>query len=381
MKILVTAYDYLPNLGGISNCTQSILRSLHEQKHQVKLITRQDAPSEAFNVVRIPHHQKTVISAVKMFFSMFQEVIKERPDVNLHFLWWPCAFSSFLLSFIPGKAVPYFIMVHGMEILESESKAGSLIRRVLKKLILSRASGVITVSDFTSGVLHQSIPHLKCKVKTIYHGVDSKYYSPAPKNLELISNHGLAGKKIFLTVARLESYKGIDHAIQALKITIQTLPNLVYLVIGEGKDSDRLKALVKNEKLEKHVLFLGKVPFSKLPEYYRISDCFVLLTRNAFEEPNFEGFGIAILEAAGCEKPSLVGNDSGMLEAIQNEKTGWGVNPQDISGIANQMIQIMSNPVELETKGKLARIAAVEYYQWSRTANEIAGFISQELNG
>jgi phosphatidylinositol alpha-1,6-mannosyltransferase len=83
-------------------------------------------------------------------------------------------------------------------------------------------------------------------------------------------------------------------------LVIQALPELrtehsdiLYVVIGEGQDRQRLEQLTVELGVTSQVLFLGGIDDGALRRYYSACDIFVLLSKG-------DGFGIVYLEAMAC---------------------------------------------------------------------------------
>ena len=107
-----------------------------------------------------------------------------------------------------------------------------------------------------------------------------------------------------LTVSRLSSndtYKGIDHVIQALPLIIKKIPNIKFTIIGKEMINLDCKKFVQKLKVNEYVDFRGYV--EKLDPYYKFCDLFTLPSKN-------EGFGIVFLEAMQYKKPVLSCNQA-----------------------------------------------------------------------
>ncbi|MFL0249132.1 glycosyltransferase [Clostridium neuense] len=108
----------------------------------------------------------------------------------------------------------------------------------------------------------------------------------------------------FLIVSRLVPYKRIDLAVQAFNEL-----GLPLVVIGDGKDLNRLKAMAKD-----NIKFLGRQPDEVIKDYY--SKC------RAFIFPGEEDFGITPLEAQSSGRPVIAYGKGGALETVVEQKTG-----------------------------------------------------------
>jgi glycosyltransferase involved in cell wall biosynthesis len=143
-------------------------------------------------------------------------------------------------------------------------------------------------------------------------------FQPGPKPKELIARHGLAGKKVLLTVSRIavtDHYKGHDRVIAALPAILQHHPEAVYVIAGDGDGAPRLNALVGKLGLTEHVRFVGRVPAGELVDHYRLADVFIMPSTR-------EGFGIVFLEAASCGLHVIGGKSDGSWDALREGHIG-----------------------------------------------------------
>jgi len=170
LKILALSYDFRPKLGGVATFASEILLALHEsQQAEITLITAaaavsptNKAPQEVdadclpFPVTRVRVPQ-SAYRAIPMFARRIsKEVLRDRPDLILCFLWMPDGVAAYLNQigsrFGSGK-IPYFVVAHGVEILESGFNLRKKIRRsfsLIKKAVLRNAEQVFAVSRFTA---------------------------------------------------------------------------------------------------------------------------------------------------------------------------------------------------------------------------------------
>jgi phosphatidylinositol alpha-1,6-mannosyltransferase len=156
-------------------------------------------------------------------------------------------------------------------------------------------------------------------------------FSRGTKRNELLDRYGLRGKRILLTVGRLdpdERRKGHDRVIQALPEVMQTFPDVVYLVVGHGEDRARLEALARNLGVENGVLFSGRVTPDELPHLYRLANLFVMPSTQ-------EGFGIVFLEAAASGVRVIGGNADGSTDALADGVVGFTIDPANVEALTD----------------------------------------------
>ena len=122
--------------------------------------------------------------------------------------------------------------------------------------------------------------------------------------------------------------KGHDRVIESMPAIIQSLPNAVYLIVGDGPERKRLEQLSSQLGMSEYVVFVGSVQGSGLlNEYYNMCDQFIMISRE-LPKGDAEGFGIVYLEAASAGIPVIAGNSGGVGEAVLDGVTGLLVDPE-----------------------------------------------------
>src|SRR5205814_8121487 len=89
-------------------------------------------------------------------------------------------------------------------------------------------------------------------------------------------------KRVVLTVGRMaasERYKGHEVVLRALHSVVAKIPDLTYVVVGDGDDRPRLDKLVGESELRAHVVFSGVVSDSELGAVYQVSEVDVVTDR------------------------------------------------------------------------------------------------------
>ncbi len=237
--------------------------------------------------------------------------------------------------------VPIALITHGIEVWQPKGK--------FTTSLLSRVQSLISVSEYSLNRMREWAPTaLTAKSSFILpNGVDTKRFTPGTKRDDLIERHGLAGRKVLLTVARLapeERYKGIDEVLEALPSLIEKIPNLSYLIVGKGEDRARLETKVVSLALVEHVIFAGYVPESEKADYYRLADVFVMPSSG-------EGFGIVFLEAMACGIPVIAGNDDGAQEALRGGSLGALVDPGNTRELTSAIEQALAKDERVVPNG------------------------------
>ncbi|HEX8461812.1 MAG TPA: glycosyltransferase family 4 protein, partial [Segetibacter sp.] len=152
----------------------------------------------------------------------------------------------------------------------------------------------------------------------------------------------LAGEPALITVGNLTDRKGQENVIKALPEIATLFPKAVYHLIGKPTNKHKFEATAKALQVDKKLQFYGAVTRDDLLDKLQGATIKLMLS-NHTKEGDFEGFGIAVLEANAFGIPAIGSRNSGIADAIEHNKTGVLVNQLDKQEVANAIDTIMNN--------------------------------------
>ena len=230
--------------------------------------------------------------------------------------------------------IPTLCLIHGKEI---NHKKGSLLHtRMVQSL--KKAKFIIANSEFTKKLaINKGIPAKKIKIinpgTNPLHPIEKKYDDQAK---ELF---GSMHPKL-ISVTRLEKRKGIHSVILSLKNLQVLYPNFLYLIIGQGEQSENLKNIARNMDLTNHIVFLEDVPMGFKNALLKHADIFLMPSIE--DGSSVEGFGISFLEASMFKTACIGGIVGGAADIIKEGKTGFlcdGTNHDKIYQALTKMLK------------------------------------------
>ncbi len=349
MKKLLITIDFPPNVGGVARYLKNICEISEEivvlaPKADTDLSAVASAEADFDKIQNYKIYRKKLLFKyfwpkwLPIFWHVFVIIKKEKiQKLKIsHVL--PVGYVA--LFFKKFLKIPYRVYTHGLDIKNPQSSS-----RKFKwmKRILRNAGEIIANSKYTKNELIKiGIP--EDQIKIIYPCLNPKdYKAPSEEEIKnLRDKYNLNNKKILLSVGRLVERKGNDKVIEALPKILKQIPNLVYLVVGDGEYRKNLEALTKKNNLENNVVFAGRVEDSILPAFYSVADCFIMIPRE-LENKDVEGFGMVYLEANYFHKPVIGSESGGAGEAVENGVSGILVPPENIDKIKEAVINIFSD--------------------------------------
>jgi len=208
------------------------------------------------------------------------------------------------------------LIIHGIDAWQpSES--------ILNNWLAGRVDSLISVSQLSADRFCRWSRTPKDKISNIPNCVDLSLFQPASRDPTLVARYGLGKRRVIMTVGRLaekERYKGFDEVINVLPRLVTLFPDIAYLIVGGGKDQDRLQDKVKLLELDRVVTFTGQISEAEKAAHYSLADLYVMPSSG-------EGFGIVYLEAAACGIPIIGSKIDGSREALRDGMLGVLVDP------------------------------------------------------
>ncbi len=230
------------------------------------------------------------------------------------------------------RKVPFVYTLHGIS---SKHLVGysQPLRAVLKILFdteracVKGADRIICVSKRTIDDAHKYYGIDKSKCVYIPNGIDAKALLPKRSRKP--------GRRIGF-VGYMHEHKGVQFLLRAMKIIKERVPGSSLYMIGSG-NTTKFMEMARKLKIEKNVHFLGNVSRTELVRMYKTFDVFALPSQ-------YEGFGIAALEAMASGVPIVV-SDTGELKELA-DGTGFVVDPANINQLAEKIAEIKGLPFE-----------------------------------
>ena len=367
-KNLLITIDFPPQKGGVAN----YLANFSEYLSNIIVLANEQPQAQSFD----SHRKFKIIRAnlyyqyfwprwLKIYFIAKKIIAKDNIDqlIISHIL--PIGYVALLLK------KPFVVILHGYDLLNTQK---NIWKKFLAKLILSKAKYIIVNSQYTKTETLK-LGNWEDKIRIVY---PCPHITPAQMveaEKQIIYNElDLYHKKILLSVGRVVERKGFDKVIMALPELIDKVPNLIYLIVGNGDYIKKLEALAEKLQIRGNVIFIANSNDRQLACYYALANIFIMPSRLE-KKTDVEGFGTVYLEAALFGKPAIAGNSGGAGEAVINNQTGILVDPQNVQEIKEAVLNLLADP-ELSNKlGVQAKQRAEAEFQWPKQLNKIKDII------
>lgn len=368
MKILVITRDFVPNPGGIAVFLHNLCEQLTFQGHRVDVLApaveniRTDGVySASYQVHRFAQWRRLgSVPAIWLALCLHLQHCYDLVFVG-HVM-----SSRALGALVLNKLwrVPYVVLSHGNDL--SYSVKTQADKRIVD-LVMENATLLLGNSSFTAERIRQA--GYKGPLQVLNPGVDPARFHPGVDIGRVRQQYGLDGHRVLLTTARLVAKKNVDGVLRALSKVIGQVPDVLYLVVGEGEQREQLEALCSELGLCCYVHLLGYVENSQLPALYCASDLFVMPTKSV------ESFGISFLEANACGKPVIGGWSGGTADAIVDGETGLLVDPHNVDEIAAAIVRLLTDRELARQLGKNGRQRVEQELSWEKVGERLVGLL------
>lgn len=231
-----------------------------------------------------------------------------------------------IISTMHGTYEQFFIWKKGIS--RSFEKLKSKIRYKFVDLISKR---IIAVSQVVKESLNRDIRINENKIVVIYNGVAVKKAKRTDyrKILSLSENY-----KIVSMIGHLRPEKGHEVFIKSMPVVLSIIPDVKFIILGEGPCRNYLEELAGKINVSKNVIFLGK---NESPDdIIRISDIVVLSSHS-------EGLPLSLIESASWSRVLVATDVGGVKEIVKDGINGYLVKRGDYNALAKSIISLLKN--------------------------------------
>jgi phosphatidylinositol alpha-1,6-mannosyltransferase len=389
MKVVLISQDFYPLKGGIAKYLLEVYKKYFSDIEFEVIIPNYIGPRSKLNKLPFRVYQTE-------FFPFDLGLRRKRANNHIIKILDKCKPDVILFGYLRShpevaemykkkiKSVKWGILMHGKEaIIDSYIRNKNNFRGSQKgytekeanfyKNLINDADFVFAVSNFTKNLLLKQ--GIKREIIVVYPPLSTNYIKPIKDAKEKLS---LGNKKIILSVGRLIKRKGQDRVIKVMPSLITEFPDLKYLIVGDGKEKERLNGLIQKNSLSKNVEILDKVEDKELPLFYSACDLFILPCK--FIRPNdIEGFGIVFIEAGLYGKPVIGGNTGGVNEAIVDSKTGFLIDPNSEKQIMDKIKLLLKDASLRKLLGLNGEIRAKNLFN-NKKSDYLINIISKDTS-
>jgi len=351
MKILLFTLEYPPFRGGVANYYGNIVKYWPEHNNIIVLNN---------NSGGLISHKLPFLKWLPAVVRLRKCIIENKIDYVLagHIL--PLGTASFILSlFMKFK---YAVIMNGVDFTLSQK---NFWKRFLSKIILNKSDKIICGNNFLS---LEAKKNFEKKTFIFNPGIDIFDQVNGEFINRLKLKYKLTNKSVLLSVGRLVERKGFARVINLMPELNKRIPNLVYVIVGNGPDYNKLSDQIKSQQLN-NIILINDADDKERNAWLSLCDIFIMISENI--KGDYEGFGIVYLEANSAGKPVIAGDSGGVRDAVIDNETGLLVNPKNDEEIINAVRKLSFDKELRDRLGQNGKLRALNQFEWSRHINDL----------
>ena len=288
-------------------------------------------------------------------------IVEEKFDiVHTHLI------QSDILGSLVSRFHPNFILVSSAlgHLYKSTTESWKkLAYRFVYSALCQRIDCVAAVSFDTRSDLIREFGVRPGNVRVIHNGLSDLFLEDAkdvpPPDFE---------RRVIGTVGALIPEKGVADFIRAANLIRAKLPEVLFVVVGDGPERENLEKQVKQIGLAGHVKFMGWMP----------SELDTMSTIDIFVMPSHEeGLPYVLLEAMACQRPIVASEVGGVPEAIVDGESGLLFRPGNSDAIADGVLRLLHNPDLAQRLGHQARLRVENEFRARNKVTEVEQMYSE----
>lgn len=338
-KLLFAAYSL--DVGGIEKALVTLLNELQKKDYEITLVLEkkegiflEELNSRIQVITYTPNSDKNVLKRkMKNFMKQIKFALKYKNKFDFSASFATYSNSSAFVSRTASKNSALWIHSDYLTIYQDNIKE---MIKFFREKKYNKFKHLIFVSQKSKESFISVFPKAKQKAIVCNNLVDDQ-------KIEKLSQEKIEIEKdeitTFLNVGRHdEKEKRLSRIIEVAEKLKQDKYKFRILFVGDGRDNEKYKEMVKERKLEEQIIFLGKKQ-NPYP-YFKISDCVILTS-------DYEGYPVVFLESMILNKPIITTKVSD-YEDVEG-KYGY-TTTKEITDIYEKMKLFIENGFEIKEK-------------------------------
>ncbi|HIK29993.1 MAG TPA: glycosyltransferase family 4 protein [Oscillatoriales cyanobacterium M59_W2019_021] len=368
LKVIYVSHLHPPsdassqNIGGMQTTSMQLLNELKRRRELSVIPILLESPWKGIEI-------RTFWFLVKLYFTLPEIVKREKADIILCSSMVTGLLSLFVRSRI---SVPMVTIVHGQDVTLPFWLYQKLLPRIFKNL-----NGAILISEATrKASIDRGLSSAKGIVIPNGMEIQPRHYdkSYSRQVIEKEFNLDLKDKYLLLSVGRQVKRKGHAWFIEEVLPLIEN--DVVYLLIGQGKEHQNLQDLKQKSPCGDRIILAGAQPQELLGHAYDAADIFIM--PNIPVAGDLEGFGVVMLEANEARTPVVASDLEGIRDVIQNGINGYRVPPYDNKLFARIVDDLLD--CKLDDLCESSYNLVTRSYTWKNLCDRYVRFLKQMVN-
>lgn len=357
MKTVLLTLEFPPAVGGVENYYGQLSNTWPAELIVVDNSEHKLLKPRAFGLKWLPTI-KTIITLIK----------QTQPDWFLIGEVLPLGTAAWLTSYLFN--FKFAVFLHGLDFSLATQTSW---KKFITRKILNQAKLVICANSYTADLVIKFLGK-NHKVRIANPGIKTEAPLVRSELLASLKNNYLVeGNKVLLTIGRLVKRKGVADVLTVLPEILQAVPNLTYVIIGNGPEETKFRQLMADPNLSGKVFLFTNTSEEEKWAWLKLCDIFVMPTKEI--KGDYEGFGIVYLEANLFNKPVIATKSGGVGDAVINEVNGLLVEPNQPLALEQAIIKLATDEELCFKLGHQGKERAINSFAWPKISQQIFNYL------
>lgn len=204
----------------------------------------------------------------------------------------------------------------------------------------------------------------------IPNGCDCNFFGPEKHDPTFFEMHGFSGKTLVGYAGLIGLAQGMGIMID-LAIRFAENPNLMFVIVGDGPEKEKLEKRVRDEKLE-NIRFTGTVPKSDMPGIMSAFDMAMVPLRYVIPG----AVPSKIYEAMASETPIVLLAQGEARDIVNAAGGGIAVDYENLDEVEAAIRSLANDPEYRKKLGALGRAYVIEHHHRPRIVEKLASTLT-----
>ena len=262
------------------------------------------------------------------------------------------------LSCAKKLGIPLIIKVD--DAVYEKSSGLKSIQRKIEKIIISKslhgAAKILVSNEETRKLLGNFYKISKEKISIVPNGVKLSIFKSTQQKEQR--------KVVFSGV--MYHHRGLDVLLESASKIVKKIPDVKFVLLGEGPEMKRLQSLVKEKKLDSNVEFTGWIDRKNIPSY--LSDASIGIGPLKLTDVTSKALPIKVLEYMASSLPIIAKKGTLPDDVLVNENNGFFID--NVSELVEKIILLLEDQILVKKMGSES-LRMVQKFSWKNVINSI----------
>ena len=389
MKILIAADLHWPTINGVATFSRNLAKGLADRGHEVVVI----APSQTgrgYEEWDGNYLIKRTMSVPFPFYQNFRISLAPQMEIRKIFQEFQPDLVHLQMCLTIGNVTQRYALKYGIPIVATNH---AIPENLLDNLrLLAPASRPISYIITEYGVrFHAKVDYvtlptqsaiemfgeerISVPVEAVSNGINLSRFTTSKAPDSIYEKFNIPkGETIISYVGRIDAEKHMHILIEAFaKILHKTKKPIHLLIVGDGTDRERLKNMIYENHISKHVTFTGRVTDDEIVALQKVGDIFCMPSPAELQS-------IATLEAMASGKPVVAVAAGALAELCQDGRNGFLCEKDNVAQVAESLLTLVED-VPLRKKFAKESLAIAKTHDIEHTLDRFEAIYDQVLAG